>query len=194
MRSWLAIIPKAKLARANLALILILLGGILRVELGPEPCLDSEKVFMGRLHNSLYYMDEAKHKWADEHNKSQDAVPIFNDLAPYLGEWKNTIEKLKAMGIEYQITSTETNQSDVPTLTRGMRFRAGICCFYRAGTTLCLHSGWTNPSTSAAPITFRIRFILLHGDYFLKAALFVLLLVNVVVSPFVHNRKSQKPT
>ena len=111
------IFPKSKLAFVNLVILLIMLAGILLVESGPEPWLDSEKVFMARLHNSLYELDRAKYKWATENNKPEDAIPTFDDLAPYLGEWKNTIEKLEALGIEYKITSAETNQSDVATLT-----------------------------------------------------------------------------
>jgi hypothetical protein len=175
------IFPKSKLVFVNLVILLIIVGGILLVESGPEPWLDSEKVFMGRLHNSLYYLDQAKYQWAAEKNKSENAVPTFEDLAPYLGEWKNTIEKLKALGIEYKITSTETNQSDVATLTRGIRFRAAICPYYRAGTTLCLHTGWEIPPPSTSPITLRIRLTWLRADFFLKAALFLLALANGII-------------
>src|SRR5690349_9182295 len=119
--------PKSKLGFANLVILLIILGGIFLVESGPEPWLDSEKVFMARLHNSLGNLDHAKYEWASEKNKPEVAIPTFNDLAPYLGEGKNAIEKLKALGVDYKLTSTETNQSDVATLTRGIRFRAAIC-------------------------------------------------------------------
>lgn len=174
-------IRKKKVLFANLVILLVILGGILLVESGPEPWLDSEKVFMARLHNSLYYLDRAKLQWATDHNKSEDAGPTFDDLTPYLGEWKNTIEKLKELGIEYKITSTETNQSDVATLTRGIRFRAAICPYYRAGSSLCLHTGWHSPPPGTSPVTLRIRLTWLRADFFLKAALFVLVLADVII-------------
>jgi len=78
------IFPKSKLAFANLAMLIIILGGILLVESGPEPWLDSEKVFMAQLHNSLWNLDRAKYQWATEKSKREDAIPTFDDLAPYL--------------------------------------------------------------------------------------------------------------
>jgi len=188
-----SIFPKSKLVFVNLVILLVIVGGILLVESGPEPWLDSEKVFMARLHNSLYYLDQAKYQWATEKNKSENAVPTFEDLAPYLGEWKNTIEKLQALGIEYKITSTETNQSDVATLTRGIRFRAAICPYYRAGTTLCIHTGWKSPPPSTSPITLRIRLTWLRADFFLKAALFLLVLANGIIFLVRKGTKPSKP-
>ena len=185
--------PKSKLAFVNLAIFLIILGGILLVESGPEPWLDSEKVFMARLHNSLYELDRAKYEWATEKNKPEDAIPTFDDLAPYLGKWKDTIEKLKTLGIEYKITSTETNQSDVATLTRGIRFRAAICPFYRAGTTLCIHTGWKSPPPSTSPLTLRIRLTWLRADFFLKAAFFILVLANALIFLVRKLTKPSKP-
>ena len=185
------IFPKSKLAFANLVFLFVILGGILLVDSGPEPWLDSEKVFDARLHNSLYYLDQAKNQWATEKNKSEDAVPTFEDLTPYLGEWKGTIEKLQALGVEYKITSTETNQSDVATLTRGIRFRAAICPYYRAGTTLCIHTGWKSPPPSTAPMTLRIRLTWLRADFFLQAALFLLVLANGIIFLV---RKGTKPS
>ncbi len=175
------IFPISKLLLANVIILLVILGRILLVESGPEHWLDSEKVFMARLHNSLGYLDRAKYEWATANNKPEDAVPTFDDLAPYLGERKKAIENLQALGIEYTITSTETNQSDVATLTRGMRFRAAICPYYRAGTTLCLHTGWHNPPPGASPVTLRIRLTWLRADFFLKAALFILVLANSII-------------
>jgi hypothetical protein len=175
------IFPKSKLVVVNFVILLIILGGILLVESGPEPWLDSEKVFMSRLHNSLFYLDQAKQQWATDKNKSENAVPTFADLAPYLGEWKNEIEQLQSLGIEYKLTSTETNQSDVATLTRGIRFRAAFCPYYRAGTTLCLQTGWKNQPPSTSPITLRIRLTWLHAEGFLGAALVILVLTNVII-------------
>ena len=170
-----------KLLFANLVSLLVILGGILLVDSGPEPWLDSEKVFMTRLHNSLYYIDRAKYDWATKTNKPENAVPTLDDLAPYLGEWRSNIEKLKEIGVEYKITSTETNQSDIATLTRGIRFRAAICPYYRVGTTLCLHTGWQSPPTGNSPVTLRIRLTWLHADFLLKAAFFLLVLADVII-------------
>jgi len=175
------ILLKGKLVFANLVILFIILGGILLVESGPEPWLDSEKKFMGRLRNSLYHLDQAKYQWVTDNDKPEDSVPTFDDLAPYLGEWKKSIEKLQALGIEYTITSTETNQSDIATLTRGIRFRAAICPYYRAGTTLSIHTGWKSPPPSTSPITLRIRLTWLRADFFLKAGLFILVLANVII-------------
>jgi hypothetical protein len=185
------IFPKNKLVFANIVILIIIFWGILLVESGLEPWLDSEKVFIAQLHNSLWNLDRAKYQWATEKNKPEDAIPTFDDLAPYLGEWKNAIEKLEALGIEYKITSTETNQSDIATLTRGIRFRAAICPYYRAGTTLCLHTGWKSPPPSTSPITLRIQLTLLRADFFLKVAFFILVLANVVI--FLE-RKLTKPS
>ena len=187
------IFQKSKLAFVNLVILLIILGGILLVESGPEPWLDSEKVFMARLYNSLENLDRAKYQWATEKNKPEAAIPTFDDLTPYLGEWKNTIEKLKALGVEYKITSTETNQSDVATLTRGIRFRAAICPYYRAGTTLCIHTGWSSLPPSTSPITLRVRLTWLRADFFLKAAFFILVLANVIIFLVRKLTKSSKP-
>jgi hypothetical protein len=148
---------------------------------------------MARLHNSLGDLDSAKLQWAAEKNKPEDAVPTFDDLAPYLGDRKKAIEKLEALGIEYKITSTETNQSDVATLTRAIRFRAAICPYYQAGTTLCIHTGWTSPPPSTSPITFRIRLIWLHAEFFLQAALFILVLANAIIFLVRKLTKPSKP-
>jgi len=145
------IFPKSKLVLVNLAFLLLILGGILLVESGSEPWLGSEKVFDAGLHNSLYYLDQAKSQWAADKNKPETAVPTIEDLAPYLGDKKDGIEKFKALGIDYKITSTETNQSDVATLTKGIRFRAAICAYYQAGTTFCIQSGWKSPPLSVSP-------------------------------------------
>jgi hypothetical protein len=185
------IFPKSKLFFVNLVILLIIAGGILLVESGPEPWLDSEISFDSRLFNSLWNLDRAKYQWATEKNKPEDAIPTFDDLAPYLGEWKNTIEKFKALGVEYKITSTETNQSDVATLTQGIRFRAAFCAYYGAGTTLCICTGWKSPPPGTSPITLRIRLILLHAEFFLIAALFILGLANAIIFLV---RKGMKPS
>ncbi len=82
--------------------------------------------------------------------------------------------------------TAKSNQSDVATLTRGIRFRAGFCTYYRAGTTYCIHTGWKIPPPSTSPITFRIRLTWLHAEFFLGVALFVLAVANVIIF-FVRN-------
>lgn len=187
------IFPKSKLVLVNLAFLLLILGGILLVESGSEPWLGSEKVFDAGLHNSLYYLDQAKSQWAADKNKPETAVPTFEDLAPFLGDKKDGIEKFKTLGIDYKITSTETNQSDIATLTKGIRFRAAICAYYQAGTTLCIRSGWKSPPLSVSPTTLRIILIRLHADFFLKAALFLLVLANGIIFLVRKATKSQRP-
>jgi hypothetical protein len=59
------IFPKSKLGFVNLVILLIILGGIILVESGPEPWLDSEKVFDARLYNSLGSLDGAKSAMGD---------------------------------------------------------------------------------------------------------------------------------
>jgi hypothetical protein len=126
-----------------LAVVLFLLPGV-----GPG-ALDSEKVFMAGLHNSLYYLDQAKGKWAEEKHNSERDVPTMTDLTPYLGDWTTRIERFIALGIDYKITSISKMepQSDIATLTRDLRFRSGICRFYPAGTRYCIHTGWTHPDS-----------------------------------------------
>lgn len=187
------IFPKSKLLFGNIVILLIILGGILLVESGPEPWLDREMPFDARLRNSLGDLDRAKNQWAAEKNKSEDAVPTSDDLAPYLGETKNRIEQLKALGVEYKISSSETNQSDVAILTKGIRFRTGFCTYYRAGTTVCLQTGWKSPPPSTSPITLRIRLTWLRADFFLKAALFLLALANGIIFLVRKGAKSSEP-
>ncbi|HXR06556.1 MAG TPA: hypothetical protein VN765_04445 [Candidatus Acidoferrum sp.] len=185
--------PKSKLVLVNLAILFVILGGFVLVESGPEPWVDREMAFMGRLHNSLIDLDRAKYQWVTDKNKPETAVPTFDDLAPYLGEAKNRIEQLKALGVEYKITSTETNQSDVATLTGGIRFRTGFCTYYRAGTTFCFQTGWKIPPPSTSPATLRIRLIWLHAEFFLGVALFVLVVANVIIFLVRNLTDSSKP-
>jgi hypothetical protein len=131
-----------------LAVIIFLLPGV-----GPV-ALDSEKVFMAELHNSLYYLDRAKWQWAEEKHKSERGVPTMRDLAPYLGDWTNRIERLVTLGIHYEITpisETET-QSDIATLTRDLQFRQGAPV-YRAGTRYCIRTRWAH--SDSAKSSFR---------------------------------------
>jgi hypothetical protein len=112
--------------------------------LGAQP---REMAFTGGLHNSLYNLDQAKWKWAEDKHKSDGAIPTMDDLAPYLGDWTNSIKYFVSAGIEYRITplSEDENQSDVATFTRNVSFQIGFCRFYKAGTRYCLHTGWVYP-------------------------------------------------
>jgi hypothetical protein len=107
-----------------------LLAVIIFLPSGAGPgALPREMGFWGGLHNSLYYLDEAKMKWADENHKTEGAVPAMEDLAPYLGAWTNHIAQFIAWGVTYKITpiSEMKPQSDVATLTRDLRFQIGFC-------------------------------------------------------------------
>lgn len=130
--------------------------------------LTSEKVFMARLHNSLYYLDRAKWEWSEKMKKSEQDIPTMEELAPYLGEWTNRIAKLITLGITCRITSLEEPQSDVATLTRDLRFRSGYCRLYRAGTRYCLHTGWAHPDSG---ITSSSRAFFIDNQELLAAAL-----------------------
>jgi hypothetical protein len=72
----------------------------------------------------------------EEKHKTEGDTPTMEDLAPYLGDWTNSIKHLVALGVEYRITplSEEKPQSDVATLGRDLRFQRGFCRYYRAGT------------------------------------------------------------
>jgi hypothetical protein len=64
----------AALSFVVLALLVLLPSGA-----GPG-ALDREMAFTGGLHNSLYYLDLAKQKWAEEKRKSDGDVPTIADL------------------------------------------------------------------------------------------------------------------
>jgi hypothetical protein len=126
------------------ALALLLLAVFIFLPAGAGPgALEREMGFWGGLHNSLYYLDQAKWKWMEEKHKSEGDVPTMEDLAPYLGEWTNHIARFVSWGVTYKITpiSEMESQSDVATLTRDLRFQRGFCRYYRAGTTFSLHGG-----------------------------------------------------
>jgi len=132
----------------GIVLLLLALISFLPPIIGPG-VLDSEKVFMTGLHNSLYCLDQAKWKWIEEEHKTEHDVPTMEDLAPLLGDWTNQIARFIRLGITYKITpiSEMEPQSDVATLTHDLRFRSGICRLYRAGTSL-LPAHWLVFSTT----------------------------------------------
>ena len=181
-------------AQINLAVALILLTGLLLVTLRPGPwALEREKGFMVSLANSLYHLDEAKQQWAIEKNKSELEVPTFDELRPYLGnQWWETIQRLKALGIQYKITSTAEPQSDLATLTRDLRFRRGYCLFYRAGTTYGLLAGWAYPPASATSRPVGVLWVENNLDHLLEAALVILVVGNLLVFVVKRNEHSKQ--
>jgi hypothetical protein len=132
-----------------IALVLILLAVNVYLPSGAGPgALPREMGFWGGLHNSLYYIDEAKWKWMEEKHKNTGDTPTMQDLAPYLGEWTNHIAHFVELGVTYKISpiSEMEPQSDVATLTRSVRFQVGYCRYYNAGTSVSLHGGETHPT------------------------------------------------
>ncbi len=63
------IFVKSKIAFVNLLVFLVILGGILLVESGPEPWLDSEIVFM-EPHDDFWESDMLKDLEAGETNRT----------------------------------------------------------------------------------------------------------------------------
>jgi hypothetical protein len=134
---------------------------------------------MAGLHNSLYYLNQAKQKWAEEKNTSEQETPALSDLMPYLEKkWKITIERFTTLGVSYDITSMAERQSDVATFTRDLRFRRGFCRYYPAGTSYCLRSGWFHPRFNATSSFWNFY---IHNHHLLAAACGVLALANLMV-------------
>ena len=142
--------------------------------------LDREMGVMGPLHNSLYYLDQAKWKWAEEKHKSEHDTPTMDDLAPYLGKWTNTITRFEALGIKYTITplSEMEAQSDIATFTREVYFHVGFCRYYPTGCTMSLHNGWSSPRLDAKS---KLRAFYFADRELLAVAIFVLSTINLLV-------------
>ncbi|MDB6057708.1 MAG: hypothetical protein JWO95_1552 [Verrucomicrobiales bacterium] len=116
---------------------------------------------MADLHNSLYYLDQAKQQWAADNNKSELDTPTLQDLIPLLGKHKKLIEDMLALGIEYKITSLKAPQSDVATLTQDIHFRAGWALLDgSAGTTYCISTHWTHPSVKPRELFPKVTFFI----------------------------------
>ena len=147
--------------------------------------------FVGGLHNSLYYLDQAKWKWMEEKHKSEHDVPTMEDLAPYLGEWTNHIARFIALGVSYKISpiSEMEPQSDTATLTHDLRFRIGFCRFYRAGTSYCLHTGWVYPPYDKVT-WFQAFYINNRG--LLAVALFISAMASLLVFVIKRVRNSRR--
>ena len=154
------------------AVILLLLALILFLAPGIEVS-DSETTFMTGLYTSLGHLDRAKWQWMKEKEKSEEDVPTMADLRPYLGDKTNLIERLSALGINYEITavSQQISPSDIAIFTRDLRFRRGFCRFYPAGTRYGgPRGGWTHPDSRAASF----RSFCIHNRERAVAVLFVL--------------------
>lgn len=141
------------------ALALLLLAMFIFLPWGAGPgALPREMGFWVPLQNSLYHLDEAKWKWMEEKHKTEGDTPTMEDLAPYLGDWTNSIRHLVALGVEYKITplSEEKHQSDVATLSRDLRFQIGFCRYYRAGTKFSIQGDrfWPLYDTKSSLIAF----------------------------------------
>lgn len=137
-----------------IAIVVLFLAVFVFLPLGAGPgALPREMAFTGGLHNSLYYLDQAKSAWAEEKHKPDGAIPTMDDLALYLGDSTNRIKHFVALGVEYKITplSDLEPQSDVATLTRDLRFQIGFCRYYPAGTSYCIHTGWSFPHSGFGP-------------------------------------------
>jgi hypothetical protein len=115
-----------------------------------------------------------------EKHKTEHDVPTMEDLGPYLGDWTNHITRFVTLGITYKITpiSEMDPQSDIATLTSDLRFQRGFCRFYPAGTSYCIHTGWTFPQSST---TNSFRAFYINNQYLLAAALCVLAVGNLLV-------------
>ncbi len=175
----------------GVALALVLLSMFVLMPSGAgSGALPREMAFTGGLHNSLYYLDQAKLKWAEEKHKPDGDIPTMEDLAPYLGDWTNSIQHFIACGIEYKITpiSEMEAQSDVATFTRDVRFQIGFCRFYRAGTRYCIHTGWVFPQSGSGS-----GFIVLYENNrgLLAAALFLSGIGSLIVFAVKKNRSSR---
>lgn len=142
-----------------IAFALLLLALLMFSPLGAGPgALPRENGFWLPLQNSLYHLDQAKWKWMEEKHKTDGETPTMEDLAPYLGDWTNSIKHLGTLGVEYQITplSEMKPQSDIATLTRDLRFQRGFCRYYRAGTKFSIQGdrSWPSDDAKSAFISF----------------------------------------
>jgi hypothetical protein len=138
----------------TVGLALLLLAVLLFSPSGAGPgALDSEKVFMAELQSSLYHLDQAKQQWADEKHKSEQDIPTMEDLTPYLGDWKNRIGRLVKLGINYKFTPVleMEPQSDVATLTRGLRFQRGYGRFTLKALAMAFKLAGLFPNPTARP-------------------------------------------
>ena len=152
---------------------------------------EREMGFCGGLHNSLVHLDQAKSKWAEEQHKSEGDIPTMAELAPYLGEWTNSVQRFVAAGIEFKISpfSEGQTQTDVATFTRDLSFQRGFCRFYRAGTSFGLYAGWKTPHG----YTQSQRFWAIYHHYrpLLAAVIFLLAVTSIVLAVITNIRSSK---
>ena len=174
MRKTSNIILAVSLGLGSLALIFLVTS---RMDTKAQ---DREMGFVGALHNSLYYLDQAKWKWAEENHIAEQNIPTMVDLAPYLGKWTNTITRLESLGVNYTITpfSDAEPQSDIATFTREVYFHVGFCRYYPAGCRYCLHTGWTSPELKGSS---RLRAIYFADREILSVSISFLTTVNLFI-------------
>jgi hypothetical protein len=112
--------------------------------------MDREGAFYSGLLNSLHRLDQAKLEWANKEQKSEKDIPTMAELLSYLGDHKVLIDDFSALGVRYTITPLDEDhpQSDVATLTKDIRFRAGFCRFYPAGSKYSIQGEKGYPSRS----------------------------------------------
>lgn len=164
-----------------IGIVLLLLAVVVFLPAGAGPgALPREMAFVGGLHDSLYYLDQAKSTWAQEKHKPDGAIPTMDDLAPYLGDSTNRIKRFVALGVKYKISAVSEleHQSDVATLTRGLRFQIGFCRYYPAGTSYCIHTGWSYPRLGMG--SWLIAFYEINRGFF-ALSLFALAFGNVLL-------------
>ncbi len=172
---------KSSSAYLVVALALLLLAMFIFLPFGAGPgALPREMGFWVPLQNSLNHLDEAKWKWMEEKQKTEGDTPTMEDLAPYLGDWTNSIKHFGALGVEYKITpiSEMKPQSDVATLTRDLRFQRGFCRYYCAGTKFSLQGDRFYP-----PYDTKSRLIAFYQNNrgLLALVLFALAIGNLLV-------------
>ena len=99
---------------------------------GPTALPLESDFYMG-IDRSLYHLDEAKARWREKYDKKDEDIPTVEELLPFSPGLAEAIQHFRSLGIVYQTTSSETNQSDVATLTRDLRFVGAFCHYYPAG-------------------------------------------------------------
>jgi len=137
-----------KLVLIDATAILLLI--VWRLYISGPLAMDREGAFYSGLLNSLHRLDQAKLEWANKEQKSEKDLPTMSELLPYLGDHKVLIDNFGALGVRYTITPLDEDhpQSDVATLTKDIRFRAGFCRFYPAGSKYSIQGERVYPSRS----------------------------------------------
>jgi hypothetical protein len=135
----------------------ILLLVVVRLYIAGPTVMDREEAFHIKLYNSLIYLDRAKQDWAAKQHGAEGELPTMPELRPYLGNWKDVIDQLTALGVRYTITPIDEDhgQTDTATLTKDIRFRVGFCRYYPAGAKFSLLGERAFPSGSPFHVFFQ---------------------------------------